>query len=286
MPYGVATHSGNSQTPYQWLGGYGVYYDHTTELHLTTHRAYSADMRKFISPDPLGIDGGVNVYAYANLNPLFFVDPDGKCGVQNRVEYNMPGYGDAQSYQIVGGNTRNLTESNWAVAGRMYGAMAMGTARGTTLGDIETLADKNAGLGWKALAVASIGLDIVGIGEIPGTSTGTLRAGRRAMKTRVFRHYGFADDASKFKNGLRPGAYATHARGRPMKGITAQQKLALPHDPIPDAYYKVRVGSDVRVNGPGPVQSTQLPMRPGGGIEYTFPNGTPPGSVEGPFFIQ
>lgn len=34
----------------------------------------------FISADPLGIDGGVNVYAYANLNPLAFVDPYGLCG--------------------------------------------------------------------------------------------------------------------------------------------------------------------------------------------------------------
>ncbi len=80
MPYGTATHTGNTTTPFQWLGGYGVYYDHTTELHLTLHRAYSADLKKFISADPLGIDGGVNVYAYANLNPLAFVDPYGLCG--------------------------------------------------------------------------------------------------------------------------------------------------------------------------------------------------------------
>ena len=116
MPYGVATHTGNSQTPYQWLGGYGVYYDHTTELHLTTHRAYSADTRKFISPDPLGIDGGVNVYAYANLNPLFFVDPLGLCAdggglstyrqfVQNTVEspFNPFYWGDRIANDPVAG---------------------------------------------------------------------------------------------------------------------------------------------------------------------------------------
>jgi len=107
-----------------------------------------------------------------------------------------------------------------------------------------------------------------------------------APKTTTFRHYGFADDAARFEDGLRPGAYATHARGRPMSGTTAQQKLALPHDPAPNAYYKVRVGSNVKVNGPGPVQPTQAPIRPGGGIEYTFPNGTPPGSVTGPFQIR
>jgi RHS repeat-associated protein len=79
MPYGTATHSGSTETPFQWLGGYGVYYDSTTDLHLTLHRAYSSSMKRFISPDPLGIDGGKNVYMWANMNPLFFVDPYGLC---------------------------------------------------------------------------------------------------------------------------------------------------------------------------------------------------------------
>ncbi|MDF7826944.1 DUF6531 domain-containing protein [Pontiellaceae bacterium B12227] len=77
MPYGYANHSGSNSTPFQWLGGYGVYYDADTDLHLTLHRAYSCMMKRFLHPDPLGIDGGANVYAMANLNPLFFVDPLG-----------------------------------------------------------------------------------------------------------------------------------------------------------------------------------------------------------------
>jgi RHS repeat-associated protein len=79
MPYGYATHMGTIDTPFQWLGGYGVYYDSTTDLHLTLHRAYSSSMKRFISPDPLGIDGGKNVYMWANMNPLSFVDPYGLC---------------------------------------------------------------------------------------------------------------------------------------------------------------------------------------------------------------
>ena len=34
-------------------------------------------MKRFFTPDPLGIDGFVNLYAYGNLNPLFGVDPTG-----------------------------------------------------------------------------------------------------------------------------------------------------------------------------------------------------------------
>ena len=78
MPYGYATHTGSTETPFQWLAGYGVYYDSDTDLHLTLHRAYSSKMKRFISPDPLGIDGGANVYMWANMNPLYFVDPSGE----------------------------------------------------------------------------------------------------------------------------------------------------------------------------------------------------------------
>lgn len=107
-----------------------------------------------------------------------------------------------------------------------------------------------------------------------------------ANGTQTFRHYGYAEDAAKFEGGLRPGGYATHNQGRPMHGLTAQDRLALPHKAPPNAYYKVRVGPETPVNGPGPVPHTIVPPRGGGGIEYTFPKGTPAGSVEGPFPIR
>ena len=37
----------------------------------------SGKLKRFIHPDPLGIDGGANVYAMANMNPLAFIDPYG-----------------------------------------------------------------------------------------------------------------------------------------------------------------------------------------------------------------
>ena len=79
MPYGTATHSGSTQTPFLWLGGYGVFYDDAADLHLTVHRAYSPRLKRFIQPDPLGIDGGPNVYMWANMNPLMYIDPLGLC---------------------------------------------------------------------------------------------------------------------------------------------------------------------------------------------------------------
>lgn len=110
-------------------------------------------------------------------------------------------------------------------------------------------------------------------------------AGVLVHNSYLFRHYGYAEDAEKFVNGLRPGAFATRAIGRPMSGRTARANLALPSDgrPLPNAYYKVRIDESVEFTGSGTVQPAF--GQPGGGVEFRFPNGTPPGSVTGPFPI-
>lgn len=104
MPYGYANHSGTTETPFQWLGGYGVYYDVDTDLHLTLHRAYSCSLKRFLHPDPMGIDGGANVYAMANLNPLAFVDPFGleanSAGSSAGLLDQFLGWADSTSWKI------------------------------------------------------------------------------------------------------------------------------------------------------------------------------------------
>lgn len=40
-------------------------------------RHYSPDLGRFLQPDPAGIAGGINLYAYSNNNPLRFFDPWG-----------------------------------------------------------------------------------------------------------------------------------------------------------------------------------------------------------------
>ena len=80
---------GANPTPFAWLGGYGVMKVETAspvpsafgQLYLTRHRVYSPVLRRFLSADPLGLDGGLNLYAYANGNPLAYIDPLGLCAL-------------------------------------------------------------------------------------------------------------------------------------------------------------------------------------------------------------
>ncbi len=51
--------------------------DRETGLFYNDHRYYDPDGGRYISPDPLGLRGGINSYAYAAGNPLRFIDPSG-----------------------------------------------------------------------------------------------------------------------------------------------------------------------------------------------------------------
>ncbi len=54
----------------------GQYFDNETGLHFNTFRFYDPQIGRFIMPDPIGLLGGMNLYAYAP-NPLVWIDPLG-----------------------------------------------------------------------------------------------------------------------------------------------------------------------------------------------------------------
>jgi len=54
----------------------GQYLDRETGLHYNTFRYYDPDVGRFVSPDPIGRDGGANLHAYAP-NPNNWIDPLG-----------------------------------------------------------------------------------------------------------------------------------------------------------------------------------------------------------------
>jgi len=63
------------------------------------HRYYDAAQRRFISPDPLGIEGfcsrnarPLNLFAYANDVPVVLTDPDGEFVVSSSVALGYGGY--------------------------------------------------------------------------------------------------------------------------------------------------------------------------------------------------
>ncbi|VWC77114.1 type IV secretion protein Rhs [Burkholderia lata] len=65
----------------------GQYLDRETGLHYNTFRFYDPDIGRFINPDPIGLSGGHNLYAYAE-RPLVWIDPWGWCRRGNQATKN------------------------------------------------------------------------------------------------------------------------------------------------------------------------------------------------------
>ena len=83
-----------SEAKHQNLRFQGQYLDRDTGLHYNTFRFYDPDIGRFISPDPIGLEGGINLGSYSP-NPIGWIDPWGwSCGELSskaRQVHNMAG---------------------------------------------------------------------------------------------------------------------------------------------------------------------------------------------------
>ncbi len=55
----------------------GQYYDTETGLHYNYYRDYNPALGRYVQSDPIGLDGGINAYAYALSAPTMYTDEDG-----------------------------------------------------------------------------------------------------------------------------------------------------------------------------------------------------------------
>ena len=76
MPY--EDPDGNGQLFEYNLRFPGQYFDKETNLHYNHFRYYEPETGRYLTPDPIGLAGGLNVYGYALQNPLSFTDPTGE----------------------------------------------------------------------------------------------------------------------------------------------------------------------------------------------------------------
>ncbi|WP_422403998.1 RHS repeat-associated core domain-containing protein, partial [Pseudomonas sp. GZD-209] len=66
----------------------GQYQDPETALHYNRYRYYEPKMARYVSRDPIGMQGGMNVYSYVNNAPVMRADP---LGLWDASFTNMPG---------------------------------------------------------------------------------------------------------------------------------------------------------------------------------------------------
>ncbi len=59
----------------------GQYFDDETGLHYNTFRFFDCEIGRFLSQDPIGLAGGINIYSYT-INPVQEIDPLGWCSTK------------------------------------------------------------------------------------------------------------------------------------------------------------------------------------------------------------
>ena len=83
-PFGEAVPSIETvENPFRFPG---QYYDQETGLHYNYFRYYNPQTGRYITPDPIGLEGGINLFAYVANNPINNIDPEGLFDIITPVE--------------------------------------------------------------------------------------------------------------------------------------------------------------------------------------------------------
>ena len=76
----------------------GQYYDEESGLHYNRFRYYDPEIGRFVSQDPIGLMGGINLFEYAP-NPIVWVDPLGLKNYRDKF-WERAGEQDRGKYQV------------------------------------------------------------------------------------------------------------------------------------------------------------------------------------------
>jgi len=79
----LVSSSGSVSQPYEYVGEQYYYTEPTINLQLLGARWYDSSVGRFISRDPIGEEGGVNLYVYVGNNSVNVMDPTGLDATKN-----------------------------------------------------------------------------------------------------------------------------------------------------------------------------------------------------------
>ena len=178
----------------------GQYFDEETGLQYNYFRDYHPGIGRYVEPDPIGLEGGINLYAYCFNDPVNLVDPSGQFGVPGIVigaaSGALAGFGAGmQSGKlwagIVGGTAGGIIGGAIgfafppasSVVGGMIGGAVAGASGGAVGGMVgKRLSDPDASNKEMFIATAKgAGIGLLTGGTAGGLGTAALGVGATAL---------------------------------------------------------------------------------------------------------
>ena len=106
-------------------GQAGYYTDTETGLILCTHRHYDPQQGRFLTRDPLGYGGGINLYSYTANNPVNRLDPEGLATITVNFKPLMGAVGPYHGYLVI--TDTNAAHTQYFIRGGPSGDPPWGT---------------------------------------------------------------------------------------------------------------------------------------------------------------
>jgi uncharacterized protein RhaS with RHS repeats len=91
---------------------------------ISWHRFYDPETGRYITADPIGLAGGINLYAYVGGNPVNSVDPKGQAGLVLMDAYRLSSSGaDKKNKGLWGGPGAGSYDEKCSLSGKVGDAM-------------------------------------------------------------------------------------------------------------------------------------------------------------------
>jgi len=153
-PYGNVTAATGSRATWTDFRYAGLFYHQPSGLYLASNRAYDPVIGHWLSRDPIGEEGGGNIYAYGFGNPLRFTDPLGFGGSGGGGSVCIPNWALAAAAVAA---VALAPEVALAVAAAAIEAAAEGEAAAAIAGVAEAAVEADAAAAAEAAAVEAAG---------------------------------------------------------------------------------------------------------------------------------